>query len=85
MVEIIGIVGIIITILGVGFAGGSAHLDARLSALDTRLHELDTRLHGLATAVGDLRERIARLEGAMEGFMAGFRRGWQGADSRGTD
>ena len=84
MVEIIGIVGIIITILGVGFAG-VRHIDARLSALDTRLHELDTRLHGLATAVGDLRERIARLEGAMEGFMAGFRRGWQGADSRGTD
>ena len=77
MVEIIGIIGIIITIVGVGVAG-VRHIDARLNTLDARLLRLET-------AVGDLRERIARLEGAMEGFMAGFRRGWQGAEGRGTD
>ena len=77
MVEIIGFSGIIITILAVGVAG-VRHIDARLNTLDTRLLRLET-------AVGDLRERIARLEGAMEGFMAGFRRGWQRADGGGTD
>ena len=77
MVEIIGFSGIIVTILAVGVAG-VRHIDARLNTLDTRLLRLEA-------AVGDLRERIARLEGAMDGFMAGFRRGWQGADGRGTD
>ena len=77
MVEIIGFSGIIVTILAVGVAG-VRHIDARLNTLDTRLLRLEA-------AVGDLRERIARLEGAMDGFMAGFRRGWHGADGRGTD
>lgn len=77
MVEIIGFSGIIVTILAVGVAG-VRHIDARLNTLDTRLLRLEA-------AVGDLRGRIARLEGAMDGFMAGFRRGWQGADGRGTD
>lgn len=77
MVEIVGFSGIIVTILAVGMAG-VRHIDARLNTLDTRLLRLEA-------AVGDLRERIARLEGAMDGFMAGFRRGWQGADGRGTD
>ena len=77
MVEIVGFSGIIVTILAVGVAG-VRHIDARLNTLDTRLLRLEA-------AVGDLRERIARLEGAMDGFMAGFRRGWQGADGRGTD
>ena len=77
MVEIIGFVGVIVTMLAVGVAG-VRHIDARFSTLDTRLQ-------GLGTAVGDLRERMARLEGAMEGFMAGFRRGGQGADGRGAD
>ena len=77
MVEIIGFSGIIVTILAVGVAG-VRHIDARLNTLDTRLLRLEA-------AVGDLRERIARLEGAMDGFMAGFRRGWQGADGRATD
>ena len=77
MVEILGFVGVIVTILAVGVAG-VRHIDARLNTLDTRLLRLET-------AVGGLRERMARLEGAMEGFMAGFRRGWQGADGRGAD
>ena len=74
MVEILGI---IITIVGVGVAG-VRHIDARFSTLDARLQ-------GLETAVGGLRERMARLESAMEGLMAGFRRGGQGADGRGAD
>ena len=75
MVEILGFGGIIVTILVVGVAG-VRHIDARFSTLATRLQ-------GLETAVGDLRERMARLEGAMQGFMAGFRA--QGADGRGAD
>ncbi|MCY4660472.1 MAG: hypothetical protein OXF93_11765 [Acidobacteria bacterium] len=66
-----------VTILAVGVAG-VRHIDARFSTLATRLQ-------GLETAVGELRERMARLEGAMEGFMAGFRRGAQGADGHGAD
>ena len=77
MVEILGFGGIIVTILVVGVAG-VRHIDARFSTLATRLQ-------GLETAVGDLRERMARLEGAMQGFMAGFRHGAQGADGRGAD
>ena len=79
MVEIIGFIGIIVTMVGVGVAG-VRHIDTRLHALDNRLDVLDTRLHGLATAVGELRERMARLEGAMEGFMAGFRHGSAGSE-----
>ena len=51
-------------------------LNVRIDGLDKRIDGLDQRLDGLAAQVGDLRERMAKLEGAVEGFMAG----WRGRD-----
>ena len=58
-----------LTIIGVGVALGG--LIAILGGLvQTRLKGLDERLIRLEGAVADLRERMARLEGFMEGLGA---------------
>ena len=51
-------------------------LNVRIDGLDKSIDGLDLHLDGLAAEVGDLRERMAKLEGAVEGFMAG----WRGRD-----
>ena len=53
------------TVIAVGVA---------LAGLIVTLHRgLDARLRGVEQGQADLRERMATLEGAMNGFMAGFR------------
>ena len=37
---------------------------------------VNKRVDGLAAQIGDLRERMAKLEGSLDGFMAG----WRGRD-----
>ena len=53
-----------------------ADFNGRMDRMDKRLDVIDKRLDGVAAQVGDLRERMAKLEGAVEGFMAG----WRGRD-----
>ena len=43
------------------------------SELISRTDKLDKRFDGVARDIADLRERMARLEGALEGFLAGRR------------
>lgn len=45
-----------------------------LAGLIITLHRgLDTRLRNVEQGQGEIRERMAKLEGAVEGFMAGQR------------
>ena len=45
-----------------------------LAALILYLHRsLDTRIAGVERGQAELRERMAKLEGALQGFMAGQR------------
>ncbi|MDE0456076.1 MAG: hypothetical protein OXI15_02175 [Chromatiales bacterium] len=46
--------------------------DFRKEAQDFR-SEVNTRFDGVTREIGDLRERMAKLEGALEGFIAGRR------------
>lgn len=63
--------GEILTILGVGIALGGllytsmARLETRLGG---RISALEGRIHGLEAQIGELRERMARLEGLLEGL-----------------
>ncbi len=43
------------------------------SELISRTDKLDKRFDGVTRDIADLRERMARLEGALEGFLAGRR------------
>ena len=45
-------------------------LDRRFDALTENVNK---RFDGVTHEIGDLRERMARLEGALEGFLAGRR------------
>ena len=40
---------------------------------DDRFNGIDKRFDGVIREIADLRERMARLEGALEGFLAGRR------------
>ncbi len=67
--------GEILTILGVGIALGGLiytgmarlenRLGGRVSALESRM---DGRISALEAQIGELRERMARLEGLLEGL-----------------
>ena len=54
-----------------------AWLRADISAVDKRIDqlngEINKRIDHVSRKLGDLRERMARLEGALEGFLAGRR------------
>ena len=54
-----------------------AWLRADISAVNKRIDQLDgeinKRFDHVSREFGDLRERMARLEGALEGFLAGRR------------
>ena len=47
-----------------------------MDAFTTDIAAVNKRVDGLAAEVAELRERIAKLEGALDGFMAG----WRGRD-----
>ena len=48
-------------------------LDKRFDGVDKRFDGVDKRFDGVMREIADLRERMARLEGALEGFLAGRR------------
>ncbi|MCY4507025.1 MAG: hypothetical protein OXG35_08710 [Acidobacteria bacterium] len=48
-------------------------LDKRFDGIDKRFDGVDKRFDGVIREIADLRERMARLEGALEGFLAGRR------------
>ena len=48
-------------------------VDKRFDAVDKRFDAVDKRFDGVTREIADLRERMARLEGALEGFLAGRR------------
>ena len=53
--------------------GRTDKLDKRFDAVDKRFDAVDKRFDGVTREIADLRERMARLEGALEGFLAGRR------------
>ena len=48
--------------------GIERRLTARMDALDSRMNGLNTRMDGLAAGQGEIRERMAKLEGLLEGL-----------------
>ena len=48
-------------------------LDKRFDGIDKRFDGVDKRFDGVIREIADLRERMARLEGTLEGFLAGRR------------
>ena len=48
-------------------------LDKRFDGVEKRFESVDKRFDGVIREIVDLRERMARLEGALEGFLAGRR------------
>jgi predicted nucleic acid-binding Zn-ribbon protein len=50
-----------------------SELISRTEKLDKRFDGVDKRFDGVTREIADLRERMARLEGALEGFLAGRR------------
>ena len=48
-------------------------LEKRFDGVDTRFDAVNKRFDGVTREIADLRERMAKLEGALEGFLAGRR------------
>lgn len=48
-------------------------LEKRFDGIEKRFDGVNERFEGLTREIADLRERMARLEGALEGFLAGRR------------
>ena len=48
-------------------------LEKRFDGVDKRFDGIDKRFDGVNRDIADLRERMAKLEGALEGFLAGRR------------
>jgi len=55
------------------FAWLRSELISRTDKLEKRFDGVDKRFDGVTRDIADLRERMARLEGALEGFLAGRR------------
>ncbi len=55
------------------FAWLRSDLVSRTDKLEKRFDGIEKRLDGVTRDIADLRERMARLEGALEGFLAGRR------------
>ena len=53
--------------------GRTDKLEKRLDGIDKRFDGIDKRFDGVTRDIADLRERMAKLEGALEGFLAGRR------------
>ena len=48
-------------------------IEKRFDGVATRFDEVNKRFDGVTRELADLRERMAKLEGALEGFLAGRR------------
>ena len=55
------------------FAWLRSELISRTDKLEKRFDGIEKRFDGVTRDIADLRERMARLEGALEGFLAGRR------------
>ena len=55
------------------FAWLRSELVSRTDKLEKRFDGIEKRFDGVTRDIADLRERMARLEGALEGFLAGRR------------
>ena len=66
-VIILATIGLATLIVNVA-RGIERRLTARMDALDTRMDALNTRMDGLTASQGELRERMAKLEGLLEGL-----------------
>ena len=55
------------------FAWLRSDLVSRTDKLEKRFDGIEKRFDGVTRDIADLRERMARLEGALEGFLAGRR------------
>ena len=55
------------------FAWLRSELVSRTDKLEKRFDGIEKRFDGVTRDISDLRERMARLEGALEGFLAGRR------------
>ena len=53
------------------FAWLRSDLVSRTDKLEKRFDGIEKRFDGVTRDIADLRERMARLEGALEGFLAG--------------
>ena len=69
----------ILTVVGVGVSLAALQvslfrmLNARIGGVEQRIGGVEQRIGGVEREVSHLRERMAKLEGAVEGFMAGQR------------
>ena len=69
----------ILTVVGVGVSLAALQvslfrmLNARIGGVEQRIGGVEQRIGGVEREVSNLRERMAKLEGAVEGFMAGQR------------
>ena len=66
-VIILATVGLATLIVNVA-RGIERRLTVRMDALDSRMDGLNTRMDGLAAGQGEIRERMAKLEGLLEGL-----------------
>ena len=48
-------------------------MNSRFNDVNGRLDDVNNRIDDNGRQIGDLRERMAKLEGALEGFIAGRR------------
>ena len=55
------------------FAWLRADLRELRREMNSRFDAVNGRFDGIGRQIGDLRERMAKLEGALEGFLAGRR------------
>ena len=53
--------------------GRTDKLEKRFDGVEKRFEGIEKRFDGMVREFADLRERMARLEGALEGFLAGRR------------
>ena len=69
----------ILTVVGVGISLAALQvslfrmLNARIGGVERRIGGVEQRIGGVEREVSNLRERMAELEGAVDGFMAGQR------------
>ena len=53
--------------------GRTDKIEKRFEGIEKRFEGIEKRFDAMAREFADLRERMARLEGALEGFLAGRR------------
>ena len=65
--ELIGILGVGVALAGL-LLSGQRGLGSRMDRLDARMDKLEVRITALEHGQAELRERMARLEGLLDGL-----------------